>query len=136
VAAVAEAAYEMASKVAEEGIAMLPADYWQTQHKLAFQLFVGMLLLQITHPTKQTNNTKTKTERAQCEYLCKNVETAQRLFDQVLDHVEDVWETIEIYAQRNQLSICLQRYDVRPFIHLHPLLFHTHTHTHTHKRNT
>jgi hypothetical protein len=27
--------------------------------------------------------------------------------------VEDVWETIEVYTQRNQMSICLQRYDVR-----------------------
>jgi hypothetical protein len=31
----------MASKVAAQGIAMLPADYWRSQHKLAFHLFLG-----------------------------------------------------------------------------------------------
>lgn len=36
-----ETAYEMASKVAAQGIAMLPADYWRSQHKLAFHLFLG-----------------------------------------------------------------------------------------------
>lgn len=33
----------MASKMAAQGIAMLPVqDYWHSQHKLAFQLFLGM----------------------------------------------------------------------------------------------
>ncbi len=36
-----DTAYEMASKVAAQGIAMLPADYWRSQHKLAFHLFLG-----------------------------------------------------------------------------------------------
>lgn len=71
---------------------------------------VKVMTLTISHTTKQT---MTATERAQCEYLCKNVEMAQQLFDEVLAHVEDVWETIEVYTQRNQMSICLQRYDVR-----------------------
>ena len=31
----------MASKVAAQGVAMLPADYWRSQHKLAFHLFLG-----------------------------------------------------------------------------------------------
>jgi transcription termination factor NusB len=53
--------------------------------------------------------------------LCKNAETAQQLFDEVLAHVEDVWETIEVYTQRNQMSICLLRYDVRAILRLHHL---------------
>ncbi len=36
-----DTAYEMASKVAAQGIAMLLADYWRSQHKLAFHLFLG-----------------------------------------------------------------------------------------------
>jgi hypothetical protein len=112
----------MASKVAAQGIAMLPADYWRSQHKLAFHLFLGTHRTSFSfethhrHRHKTTTTTtarQTATERAQCEYLCKNIETAQQLFDEVLAHVEDVWETIEVYTQRNQMSICLQRYDVR-----------------------
>jgi hypothetical protein len=38
-------AYEMASKAAAQGIAMLPANYWQSQHKLSFQLFLGNCIL-------------------------------------------------------------------------------------------
>ncbi len=35
------AAYEMARKVAAQGIEMLPADRWESQHNLAFQLYLG-----------------------------------------------------------------------------------------------
>jgi hypothetical protein len=35
------AAYGMASKVAAQGIAMLPADRWDSHHKLTFQLVIG-----------------------------------------------------------------------------------------------
>jgi hypothetical protein len=32
----------MARKVAAQGIDMLPADRWESQHNLAFQLYLGM----------------------------------------------------------------------------------------------
>jgi hypothetical protein len=53
------------------------------------------------------------TERAQCEYLCKNVEAAEQLFSEVVEHAKDAWEKNEVYIQRNQMSTCMQRYDVR-----------------------
>ncbi|ELR13786.1 GAF domain containing serine/threonine kinase [Acanthamoeba castellanii str. Neff] len=84
-------AYEMARKVAAQGIEMLPADRWESQHNLAFQLYL---------------------ERAQCEYLCKNVEAAEQLFSAVVEHAKDAWEKNEVYIQRNQMSTCMQRYDV------------------------
>jgi hypothetical protein len=46
------------------------------------------------------------------------METAQRLFDELLAHARDVWETNEVYIQRNQMSTCMQRYDVRHDHHL------------------
>jgi hypothetical protein len=52
-------------------------------------------------------------ERAQNEYLCKQVDVAHQLFEEILAHAKDVWETIEVFMQRNQMSICLGRYDVR-----------------------
>lgn len=32
----------MARKVAAQGIEMLPADRWESQHNLAFQLYLGI----------------------------------------------------------------------------------------------
>jgi hypothetical protein len=55
----------------------------------------------------------TNAERAQNEYLCKQVDVADQLFEEILAHAKDAWETIEVFMQRNQISICLGRYDVR-----------------------
>jgi hypothetical protein len=41
------------------------------------------------------------------------VDVAHQLFEEILAHAKDVWETIEVFMQRNQMSICLGRYDVR-----------------------
>jgi hypothetical protein len=38
------AAYEMARKLAAQGIDMLPADAWTSHHSLTFQLYLGTLL--------------------------------------------------------------------------------------------
>jgi hypothetical protein len=34
----------MARKLAKQGIEMLPADGWVTQHTLAFQLHIGLII--------------------------------------------------------------------------------------------
>ncbi len=46
------------------------------------------------------------------------METAQQLFEELLAHARDVWETNEVYIQRNQMSTCMQRYDVHHGHHL------------------
>jgi hypothetical protein len=35
----------------------------------------------------------------------------------VVEHAKDAWEKNEVYIQRNQMSTCMQRYDVRPPLH-------------------
>jgi hypothetical protein len=55
--------------------------------------------------------------------LCKNVEEAERLFGAVVEHAKDAWEKNEVYIQRNQMSTCLQRYDVPTFFFIFYFLF-------------
>ncbi len=50
-------------------------------------------------------------ESAQCEYLCKNVDRAQELFELLCAQAADIWEVIEVFTHRNQFYICLERYE-------------------------
>ena len=94
---------------------MLPADCWDSQHDLAFQLHIGTPspLPFSCNEIRARLDLGTNAERAQNEYLCKQVDVADQLFEEILAHAKDAWETIEVFMQRNQISICLGRYDVR-----------------------
>ena len=92
---------------------MLPADCWDSQHDLTFQLHIGTPSSLSFNEIRSRLDLGTNAERAQNEYLCKQVDVAHQLFEEILAHAKDAWETIEVFLQRNQISICLGRYDVR-----------------------
>ena len=61
------------------GIEVLPGDTWKTHYDLTFNLY---------------------RERSECEYLCRNFDKAEKLFDLILNQAKSNVERAEIYTIR------------------------------------
>jgi predicted ATPase/transcriptional regulator with GAF, ATPase, and Fis domain len=70
------AAYEAALGYFQAGIHLLPADPWQTTHELSFQLHL---------------------ESAECDYLCGNLDRAEKAFVDLLNRADTKLEKSRVY---------------------------------------
>ncbi len=82
--ATATAAFGPAAGYLAAGMAMLPADAWQSRYELARDLHL---------------------ERARCEYLDGSFDSAERCLGQVLTHAETLADKLAAYVVRIELSI-------------------------------
>ncbi|MBD2007172.1 MULTISPECIES: AAA family ATPase [Cyanophyceae] len=73
----ASIAYEPALKYLTTGMRLLATDSWESDYQLTFDLYK---------------------ERSECEYLCKNFEQADKLFNTLLQNAKTNLEKAEIYG--------------------------------------
>jgi predicted ATPase/class 3 adenylate cyclase/tRNA A-37 threonylcarbamoyl transferase component Bud32 len=85
----ASTAYEPAFKYLTQGVELLKADCWQSQYDLAFDLYV---------------------EQTEVEYLCGQLDRAERNFDLLLSEVKTPLEKANVYNIRTILYSTRGRY--------------------------